>query len=286
MGSFNRQVSMKKFSILSAVILAGALSSCAAPRQQASDAPFGTPAQMEERVRQAEAGDIKAQEELCGTAPASNSLYKPGDEGLRMCEMAAAQGSIYAMLDLSSRYEMAIGVETDHAKSYEWLKRATETKPQAGDVYQAEAYGSMADVHELGLHGRKPDQRAAFNWHLKAAKLGWSNSYPRLAYMYEAGIGTRQDFGAAAKWYRMAAENGGCTSAHNLATLYLKGLGVPRDLNKAYFWDAVGTRLEKKNAACVPPVAPFPYNSYASDAQLKTVDAEVSTWEAGKTVPK
>lgn len=277
---------MKKFPILSAVILACALSSCAPQRQQTSDAVLGTPAQLEERIRQAEAGDIKAQEELCASAPSSNSPYKPGDEGLRMCEMAASQGSIYAMLDLSSRYEMGLGVETDHAKSYEWLKRATETKPQPGDIYQAEAYGSMANVHELGLHGQKPDQRVAFNWHLKAAKLGWSNSYRRLAYMYEAGIGTRQDFGAAAKWYRMAVENGDCTSAHSLAILYIKGIGVPRDLNKAYFWDAVGSGLEKKNPACAGQAAPFPYASYASDAQLKTVDAEVSTWEAGKKLPE
>lgn len=277
---------MKKFSILSAVILAATLSSCAAPRQQASDAPLDTPAQVEERVRQAETGDIKAQEELCSMAPSSNSLYKPADVGLRMCEMAAAQGSIYAMLDASSRYEMGMGVDTDHAKSYEWLKRATETKPQPGDIYQAEAYGSMAEVQELGLLGKKPDQRAAFNWHLKAAKLDWPNSYHRLAHMYEAGIGTRQDFGAAAKWFQRAAENGNCASAHSLATLYLKGLGVPRDLNKAYFWDTIGTKLEKKNAACVPPGSVFPYNSYASDAQLKTVDAEISTWEAEKEQQK
>ena len=281
---------MKTVSALALIVVAGVLSSCAAkPEQQkANNDAIYTPAQVAEMIAKAEAGDIKAQEDLCASGPASNSHYQPADQGMRMCEMAAAQGSIYAMLDISSRYDMGLGVDANPAKSYEWLKRATHAKPAEDDIYAAEAYGTMANAHELGLYGLKPDQRAAFKWHLKAATQGWSNSYIHLANMYEAGIGVGQDFKAAAKWHLAAAENGSYEGAHALALLYIKGQGMPRDLRKAFFWDSVGDRLAQKYTNCSGscPHGVFPYYyGHIPHAELETIKARADAWEAGKPHP-
>lgn len=281
---------MKTISTLASIVIAGLLSSCAVqPTQPAAnnDALY-TPAQVAEMVAKAEAGDLKAQEELCASGPASNSHYKPADQGMRMCEMAAAQGSIYAMLDISSRYDMGLGVDIAPAKSYEWLTRATQVKPAEDDIYGAEAYGAMANAHELGLYGLKPDPRAAFKWHLKAAAQGWTNSYLPLAKMYESGIGTRQDFKAAAKWYLAAAENGSYEGAHALALAYIKGQGVTRDLRKAFFWDSVGDRLAQKYTNCSGscPHGIFPYYfGHVPQAELDAIKAQADAWETGKQHP-
>ena len=279
---------MKKISALSAVLLACALGACAPKAAQTDPHGLATPQDVKITLQQAEAGDIEAQVALCAFGMASNVAYHPADGGDSWCEKAAEQGSIYAMLDLSGRYDAGLDREVDHAKAFYWLKRATETKPSDDDIHAPEAYGAMANTYELGLSGQKPDPRAALKWHLKAANAGWSNSYIDLARMYEAGIGTKQDLKAAAKWYLKAAESGNAEASLSLALAYIKGQGVPRDLRKAFFWDSVGERLAQKYSNCTGscPHGVFPYYSgYIPRTELETIKAQAAAWEAGKPHP-
>ncbi|MDF3024756.1 MAG: sel1 repeat family protein [Alphaproteobacteria bacterium] len=279
---------MRKISALSAILLACALGACAPQATPNRSAGLDSTEHVAQTLKKAEAGDLEAQTELCAFGPNSDALYNPADHGDSWCEKAAEQGSIYAMLDLSGRYDRGLDREVDHAKAFYWLKRATETRPSDDDIHAPEAYGAMAKTYELGLSGQKPDQRASLKWHLKAANAGWSNSYIDLARMYEAGIGTRQDLKAAAKWYIKAAESGNSGAALALALVYIKGHGVPRDLRKAFFWDSVGERLSQKYSNCTGscPHGVFPYYSgYIPRAELEAIKGQADGWEEGKPHP-
>jgi TPR repeat protein len=58
-------------------------------------------------------------------------------------------------------------------------------------------------------------------------------SQARLAWIYQHGIGRRQDFAESLKWDRIAAQHGYPMAVNNLAYLYEHGLGVQRDFPKA-----------------------------------------------------
>lgn len=271
---------MKKISIISAAIIACALTGCAGHTQKVD-----TQEQVAEMLRKAEAGDLDAQVEACGKAMSRNTHYKPADNGDSVCERAAAQGSIYAMLDMSARYDLAFDRPKDDKKAFYWLRRAAYTPVKKDDLtnelHIREAYERMADVYEYGLMGIKPDQRAAFGWHLKAAGQQGVSSYVRLGQMYEKGLGTKQDFKAAVKWYRAAAVIGIYDGARSLVPLYLKGLGVMRNIEDAYFYSALADRLRRpgdKAESEEVSVSLMLMDMVGFDKQLE-IDMRVKNWK-------
>ena len=70
----------------------------------------------------------------------------------------------------------------------------------------------------------------------KAADQGHARAQFRLGYMYEKGLGVRQNDEAARKWYLLSAEQDNARGQHRLARLLRKGLGGPLDLVEAYKW--------------------------------------------------
>jgi TPR repeat protein len=275
---------MKKFSTFSAIIFCCALAGCTAQAKRAQVDRLDTQAKVAQMLREAEAGDVKAQERACSES-IGNKLYKPADGGDSWCEKAAAQGSILAMLDLTARYDLGYDRPIDDKKAQYWLKRAAATPPKKDDFieqsWSSDAYAKLAETYQYGLMGVKPDQRQAAKWHLKAAKAFHPPSFMELGRMYEGGMGVKQDFRQAAKWYRDAARIGGWEGAHALAMLYLKGLGVPRDLEEAYFWDRLSDRLREKEKAERPDavyVSLIAMDRIPFERQLE-IDKRVSEWK-------
>ena len=280
---------MKKTFTLPAIALACLLSACAVqPKtttsaQTAAEAanydPLDTPEAVAEMLRKAEAGDMEAQVSACAFGLTSSAHYHPADGGDSWCEKAADRGNIYAMVDLSSRYDMALERAPDPAKALYWIKRAATTKPDEKDIHAPEAYASLADAYEYGLMTLKPDARQAVKWYTKAAEAGNSNAYMPLARLHESGIGTRQDFKAAAKWYTKSAEFGLADGQCALARLYLKGQGVARDPAKAYFWDTVAALTNRKyerNDICTPGASWITMQQFLTDEQRAKIDKEAA----------
>lgn len=77
------------------------------------------------------------------------------------------------------------------------------------------------------------DPEHAANLYLEAAKRGNLYSQARLAWIYEHGIGRRQDLAQSLAWNRLAAQRGYPPALNNLGYLYEHGLGVGRDLPEA-----------------------------------------------------
>ncbi len=280
---------MKKTLTFTTIAIACLLSACAVqPTTTAQPAaaaesndPLGTPEAVAEMLRKAEAGDLDAQISACAFGMTSSAHYQPADGGDSWCEKAADRGNIYAMVDMSSRYDMALDREPDPAKALYWIKRAATTKPDENDIHAPEAYYSLADAYEYGLMTLKPDARQAVKWYTKAADAGFSSAYMPLARMHESGIGTRQDFKAAAKWYSKSAESGLFEGQCALARLHLKGQGVPRDPAKAYFWDtaaALTNRKYEKSEMCSPGASWMVMQQFLTEEQRAAIDKEAAAF--------
>ncbi|KAI8576165.1 hypothetical protein K450DRAFT_258337 [Umbelopsis ramanniana AG] len=79
-------------------------------------------------------------------------------------------------------------------------------------------------------------KKEAYDWYLKAAKLGNPMAQHKVAFYLERGYGCQKDAKAAIEWYEKACAEGYPDSAHNLAILYQAVepvVGVTKDLKKA-----------------------------------------------------
>ena len=82
----------------------------------------------------------------------------------------------------------------------------------------------------------KKDFVNAFEWYMKAAKMGYLNAMNQVGYMYSNGLGVSKDQAKTIEWYTKAANQGYALSQKNLAWAYRTGNGVAKDENKAIMW--------------------------------------------------
>jgi hypothetical protein len=69
-----------------------------------------------------------------------------------------------------------------------------------------------------------------------------------LGFLYQHGLGVKQDSNLAKHYYRLGAENGIADSAFNIAYMYLIGCGIHRDVEAALKWFQVAAEQEHKDA--------------------------------------
>jgi uncharacterized protein len=81
--------------------------------------------------------------------------------------------------------------------------------------------------------GVEIDERRAFEWYRRAAKLGHSEAMNRLGILYLQGRGVPQNTLSAHSWFRLAAAKGSLAAINNIALLYFHGLGVHQSYSKA-----------------------------------------------------
>ena len=75
-----------------------------------------------------------------------------------------------------------------------------------------------------------------FTFAVPLAEQGDVQAQYILGYMYNEGLGVRQDYAEALRWYRMAAEQGHVKAQHNLGLMYKRGQGVAQDDTEAVNW--------------------------------------------------
>lgn len=76
----------------------------------------------------------------------------------------------------------------------------------------------------------------AMRWYQKADQLGDAEAMNSIGYMYDNGLGVRQDAGSAFIFYKAAADHGLAKAKYNIAVDYESGAGVPRDPCLARIW--------------------------------------------------
>ena len=97
-----------------------------------------------------------------------------------------------------------------------------------------EAQHDLAQAYIYAFYVEEINYKKAFYWFERAANLNHLESQCDLAFLYESGLGTKQDYTKAYQWYRKAAKQGYPRGLFRLALLYADGNGVPQDYDKAY----------------------------------------------------
>ena len=94
----------------------------------------------------------------------------------------------------------------------------------------------------------------AFNYFLKAAENGDSNSQERLGYLYYMGYGVKKNAAKAAEWWLKAAEQGDAVAQCCLGSRYHNGEGVEQNYAEAFKWFSMaaeqGDAMAQNNVGC------------------------------------
>ena len=124
-----------------------------------------------------------------------------------------------------------------------------ELRPLAANG-DASAQYALGFMYDRGL-GVRQDYKEAASWYRKAAEQGNASAQFHIGQMCDIGNGVPQSYEEAASWYREAAEQGEALAQLYLGFLYDHGQGVPVDTMQAYKWyslaAAAGNEIAPKN---------------------------------------
>jgi len=96
---------------------------------------------------------------------------------------------------------------------------------------------AQGDRFESGLAAKERGHYAtAIKAWLPIAEAGNPEAQNNLGFMYEDGLGVRQNYLLAMNWYRQAADSGLAQAQHNMGMLYHHGYGVAQNLPEAFRW--------------------------------------------------
>ncbi|RGB29447.1 hypothetical protein C1646_766599 [Rhizophagus diaphanus] len=135
----------------------------------------------------------------------ANENFSSGQLGV-----AANNGNIIALYNLSRFYEDGIVVEKDYNKAFELYKKSAEGGYPDGITMLGYCYYK-------GI-GTKIDKQKSFELYQNAANLGSNTAQYNLALMFEEGDGITKDIGKAIYWYEKSAEQGDLDAQVKLKT--------------------------------------------------------------------
>lgn len=170
-------------------------------------------------------------------------LNKRGNKGLVLLHL-----KIMAISKLDAgiiSYAQAVQIKSDvnyYLNNYENSDFEKEYK----DVYEVSKslsgnkYNEGLICHRTGKQYYDAQSYApALTWLLRAYEFGYRNDSQMqydIAYMYDKGMGTSQNYEQALYWYQVAANNGSANAMNNLGVMYSNGKGVADDHRTALVW--------------------------------------------------
>ena len=106
--------------------------------------------------------------------------------------------------------------------------------PLAGKNY-AEAQASIGWLYQSGL-GVKQDIKKAIHYYQLASQQNHATAQNNLGVLYEKGLGVEADLVKAREWYKKSAEQSYRFGEFNYANFLLNGLGGSKDVAEAIHW--------------------------------------------------
>lgn len=176
-------------------------------------------------------------------------LNKSLEGSFKWYREAAVKKDSIALYQLAGCYARGHGVEQDLAESLQLLEQSSLEGCWAATLGLAgyyrfgalkcflvhSSYPNYGIVKEHVIHPAK----ALYLYHRIASqapeteRAPLANAYYHLAWMYQDGIGTAQDYEQAVYWYQKSSDLGNPVATNNLADKYENGLGVSQDLDMA-----------------------------------------------------
>ena len=111
----------------------------------------------------------------------------------------------------------------------------TDVEANERDMVRVEA-GDPIAIQDLGYNyregtdGRPQDYTNAFELYLRAGKLGSSEAYNNIGYLYDFGFGVEEDEKKAIHYYELAAMGGCAVARYNLGIKEMKAFNEDRAL--------------------------------------------------------
>lgn len=190
-----------------------------------------------EILARAEGGDIFAQNELADMYLYGIGIEKDAEKGIHWLETAAEKNFWRPLNKLGEVYYYGQGMDEDRKRAQEYFEKAAAMGYGDGEAnlamccYTAEkrnmpravsllrrafahgAFFAAEAAHILGLiiyegDGVKKDDREAFEWMRRSARMGSPDGMNILSIFYEQGIGTAPDGEKSRDWCRRAADGG------------------------------------------------------------------------------
>lgn len=215
-----------------------------------------------EALKQAIAGDAKAQNQIGDAYYMGNGVAKDYKKAFEWYSKSAKQGNLdatdslalmygngqyvaYNILQSEKLYQLA--ASQGHSASQYMLyllyrdgesqiprdiPKAVRYLIQSANLGYDDAQFDLAFRYEKGIDVPR-DAIRALHYYRLAANQGHAHAQNNLAYLYEMGYGIAQNYDAAVYWYEKSLSSGNKTSAGNLGRLYAKGFGVEKDYKKA-----------------------------------------------------
>ena len=97
----------------------------------------------------------------------------------------------------------------------------------------AEAQNYLGSWYENGENGLAVDYQEAFRWYKKAAEQGYDLAQINIGYLYDNGLGVKENKREAVKWYKRAASKNNVSAIYQLGLCYYFANGVGMDRREA-----------------------------------------------------
>jgi TPR repeat protein len=118
--------------------------------------------------------------------------------------------------------------------------KEAEKNPTVGALPQDSAAGRRA--YDAG------DYQTAFKTWSPLANQGDIGAQFWVGFLYEAGLGVRQDKAEAVKWLLLSSDQGHGDAQARVCRLLFLGQGVPQDYIQAYKWAELGSQIGNPEA--------------------------------------
>lgn len=134
--------------------------------------------------------------------------------------------------------------------------------------------GHPGAANDIGVMlERNKKYTEAIQAYKKAIKLGSYTAYYNVGFLYENGLGTRQDFKKAKEYYLKAINYQHPLGYYKLAKFYMYGLGVRKNTKKAFEYLTKGAEIEKESdyyyTDCTCSMAFHYFNGYGVEKDQK-----------------
>ena len=186
----------------------------------------------EEKVRNATKGENKTNSKIHSTNISISSTKKPITTPLPSRDVKCLEENTYRELDANTYIELGLDYRYGRNKKQRNIQKAIACYQAAINTDGSpRAMANLAAIYQYGLDTGIPDYQKAAEEYKKAANKGLNRAKYYLAWLYQKGLGVKQDYKKAVKYYQGLKDYR--SSKSQLAYLYYEGRGITQDKGKA-----------------------------------------------------
>jgi TPR repeat protein len=155
----------------------------------------------------------------------------------RATEEHSPRGIADAYVAIAEMYDKGVDLPADSQRAATWYRKAAEKGH--GEAQLTLAARAMKESH----------YDEALKWFELASKNGRSGGTYGLGYLYEHGMGVKENSNAAIKYYRDATLGGNRAALHALTEMHIAGKGKKDDREEVFVWNLNLARKGHTDAA-------------------------------------